>query len=161
MARPSISIVPATLEHAHALGVDLRDEDAAEVWAASRHLPIESVQESIKASVVSWALLLDGTITAVFGITPADMVSGVGIVWALTANTVNKHPKTCHQVAKEILPFFLDQYPILINMVHAKNTRTLRWLKRVGFTVSEATVPAGITGEPFHPIMICKESFHV
>jgi hypothetical protein len=44
----------------------------------------------------------------------------------------------------------LKAFPHLVNFVHAKNTTSVRWLRRLGFTLHEA-VPYGALGEPFHP----------
>jgi hypothetical protein len=38
----------------------------------------------------------------------------------------------------------------LVNFVHAENTTSVRWLRRLGFTVHEAQA-FGALGEPFHP----------
>jgi hypothetical protein len=158
LVTPRYEVVPATESHARALGVAMRESDCLEVWAGSRHLPVEAALQSVKASDAAWALLIEDEVAVLFGVAPADMIAGVGVVWALTADAVDKHPRIWHRVAKEVLPYFLTQYPVLINMVHASNTRSLRWLKKMGFKVAPSPIHAGPVGEPFHPIMLCKES---
>jgi hypothetical protein len=44
----------------------------------------------------------------------------------------------------------LQVFPHLINFVHAENRTSVRWLRRLGFTV-HPVMPYGRLGEPFHP----------
>jgi hypothetical protein len=50
----------------------------------------------------------------------------------------------------EYIAQMLKAFPHLVNFVHAENTTSVRWLRRLGFTVHEAQA-FGALGEPFHP----------
>lgn len=154
-----VDIVPVTSAHIRELGVCMRDSDAAEVWAMSRQLPVEAVQKSVGCSRDAWALTANGETLAVFGLATADLLSGVGVPWALTGEALDRYPIAAVDASRRILAYFLELYPILVNVIHERNGRALRWARRVGFKVAQEPAPIGHSAELFYPIvMIRKEA---
>jgi hypothetical protein len=154
-------MVPATQAHARSLGINMRDSDAAEVWASSGFLPVEAVEMSIKLSAKSWAMTIDGEVAAVFGVADGSLLDGVAYPWALTSDLVDRHPREFYLASVAVLDYFRSLYPILVNAIDTRNKKSLRWARRVGFKVAAEPTPMGVRGGMFHPILMTQEEHHV
>jgi hypothetical protein len=62
---------------------------------------------------------------------------------------LNRHPRILQRLAPEYVGIMLKAFPHLMNFVHTKNTRSVRWLKRLGFHL-HAPELYGTRGELFH-----------
>lgn len=148
-----VLIEPATLAHAELLAPLLRDADAAEVRASHGLAPREALVQSVKVSVVSYAMLFNSEVAALFGVAPyrwrPDATLAVGLCWALTGRAVSRYPKEFWRQSRPALALLRQACPYLLNMVDARYTASLRWLERLGFTISHE-VPFGIEQLPFH-----------
>jgi hypothetical protein len=152
--RPVVDMVPATAAHAIKLGCNMRQADVNEVWASHRHTPVTAVQSAIAQSDYAWTMTIDGEVAACFGIVASNIISGIGSPWALTADIVDRYPREFYEASTRVLSYFRLLYPTLFNAIHSRNTRSLQWARRVGFTVSEIAMPFGYNGELFHPILM-------
>lgn len=77
------------------------------------------------------------------------MLAGQGSPWLLGTTLLDQLPGHLTRSAKTYLSQMQDQYPHLMNYVDARNVRSVRWLRRIGFTVHPAA-PYGFAGLPFH-----------
>lgn len=69
-----------------------------------------------------------------------------GVPWAVVTTAVERYQLPFLRMCRRYIDSL--QMP-LENYVDARNLRTIRWLKWLGFTVDEPK-PTGINGEPFH-----------
>jgi len=145
-----IEFVKPTLEMVEAIAADMRDVDAAEVWASSHHTPLQSLMASWELSDFAAIATHNGEPLVMLGIVKRDILSGSGVVWMLGCNAVMKHRKQLLSETKPLIEEMLTICPRLCNMVHSKNTSSITWLKWLGFTIDEP-VPYGYAGELFHP----------
>lgn len=91
-----------------------------------------------------------GALIAVFGVSPASLLSDTAAPWLLGTDLMTTYAKRILHHARRYVAFASERYPLLVNYVDARNEPSLRWLKRVGFTVDDQPVPYGVSGLPFH-----------
>jgi hypothetical protein len=155
---PNVQIVRAEDAHCQELAPRMRVEDRAEVWASAGLDPLEALRVSVKASAVAYAALFDGEVAALFGVSPAGSVLGTaGVVWALTGDLVERHPRAFLRYSEPVLAHLLEHYPLLMNMVDDRYSGALRWVKWLGFTVGPPE-PFGRQGRPFRRIEMRRDA---
>lgn len=130
------------------LFANMRASDRAECEAYG--VPVyETIRSSAARSLLCWTGLIDGELAAIIGVTPFDVLGGVGTPWMLGTPVLDRHSRILVRRTPEYIAHMLAAFPHLVNYVHAKNTTSVRWLRRLGFTLHEPE-PFGPFGEPFH-----------
>lgn len=136
---------PATIEDAFSLAPRLRSADRVELEVQG-HVDMDVVlAESIAMSDEAWAYEVEGVVHAVMGVVEGG---SFGIPWMLGSDELFNHQKALLRLPFVYVPRWLDKYAVLMNFVHTENHRSIRWLKRIGFTI-EAPIPMG--QGLFHP----------
>ena len=149
-AKPRYEIVEACEAHCVAIGPHLRQADRDEVAASCGLEPAEALLSSLRRSAMCWAGLVDGEPVCVFGVGGPSLMSEVGVPWLLGTDAVVKHQRAFLRRNKAIVAKMLDAFPVLINMVDARNVHSIRWLRWLGFHIGEPFA-WGVEGRPFHP----------
>lgn len=147
------SIRPATAYDAAELAANMRPADVAEVRAAGGYTPLGALEDALLMSNgMAWALRVDGQIMAMFGLVRASFVPDELTVWALTSTLVDRKPKVFMKASKNVIGRF-RRLPCsaLVNWVDARHGQSLRWAKKIGFTV-DPPAPYGLERLPFHKI---------
>ncbi|CAB5512514.1 hypothetical protein LMG26857_01804 [Achromobacter anxifer] len=148
-------IRPAAPVDAAALAVDLRAQDAQEIRAmhgAQVDVP-EAIRHSIAVSSHAWTAVSDGRIAMVGGVADIGTLLGdnIGSPWLLGSSIMFRRPGALTRVGRRYVAFMHTIYPELRNMIDARNTQSIAWLQRLGFTVhSEIGVPCGPDGVLFY-----------
>lgn len=145
-----VLIRPTEPGDAARLFANLRTSDLAECRAYGHPDIAASIASCVDRSVLCWTGLVDGELAAIIGVAPVNMLTGVGSPWMLGTPVLDRHQRVLVRMTPEYISRMLKAFPHLVNYVHAKNTTSVRWLRRLGFTLHEA-VPYGPLGEPFHP----------
>lgn len=143
-----VRIFPASTADAEALAPLLRPEDAYEAWALEGAEPVDALMRSLRESSKAWAATVDGEPAALWGVVPVGLLTGTGIAWMLTGRAVEKAKWTFLRECRDRLVEIQREYPVLINVVHARYVRAVRWAMWLGFDVSRPFV-YGPAGEPF------------
>jgi hypothetical protein len=138
-------IRPATLEDAFNLAPRLRHADRVELEAQGHMFMDVILAESIAMSAECMAFELEGQVHAVFGVASAGKY---GVPWMLGSDQLFNHRKALLTLPRDYVPRWLKQYGFLMNMVHADNHQSIRWLRRIGFTIE---APVQEPGGVFHP----------
>lgn len=138
---------PADVEQ---LIANLRPADLAECQAYGRPDLAEGIRASARRSLLCWSGFVDGQLAAVLGAAPIDIMAGVGSPWMLGTSVLDRHQRVLVRMTPGYIASMLKAFPHLVNFVHARNGTSVRWLRRLGFTLHEA-VPYGALGELFHP----------
>lgn len=138
---------PGDAEH---LGAHLRPADAREVRAYGHADPVRACQRSVACSVLCWSAFINGELAAILGCAPLSLVSGIGSPWMLGTPVLDAHARVLVRTTPGYIAKMLQAFPHLVNHVHTENVTSVRWLRRLGFTV-HAAQPFGALGEPFHP----------
>lgn len=145
-----VLIRPTEPGDAARLFANLRPSDLAECQAYGQADIAAGIEASVRRSVLCWTALVDGEVAAILGVAPLNILTGIGSPWMLGTPLVDRYQRVLVRKTPEYIARMLKAFPHLVNFVHARNTTSVRWLRRLGFTLHEA-VPYGPLGEPFHP----------
>lgn len=127
----------------------MRASDVAEVNAYGHTDLTWACERSVGQSVLCWTGLVDGELAAIIGVAPVSLVSGIGSPWMLGTEVLDAHSRVLVRKTPEYIATMQKAFPHLVNFVHARNATSVRWLRRLGFTLHEPA-PFGALGEPFH-----------
>lgn len=145
-----VTVVATEDWHIAALVADMREADIDEVTASVGGDLGRIVRASVDASVGPRTALIDGEVACIFGVAPlGGMLGSTGAPWMLGTRLLDRHPGALMRHCRRYVAEMLALYPRLINFVDARNVRSIRWLKRLGFTFHPAA-PYGVAGLPFH-----------
>lgn len=133
---------------AELLAAAMRPADIAEVRACG-HEPLEAARRSVAQSLLCWSAFADGELACIIGVAPISLVSGIGSPWMLGTPALDAQSRVLVRLTPRYIAMMLKAFPHLVNHVHAANATSVRWLKRLGFTL-HAAAPFGALGEAFH-----------
>lgn len=140
----------ANIEDAVSLQGRLRKADYDEVWAAHGYDPDEVLVACALHSTTLWCAEEDEVVAAVFGVAPSPYIEGEGQPWMLGSDAISTVSKAFLRWPVDIIPQMQKVFPVLRNMVDARNIKSIRWLGRMGFCIAPETVPYGPFGMPFY-----------
>lgn len=131
------------------VAMDIDPADAEELKASTGG---ESIMETLvlsrDLSFECYVGVIDDTPVAVFGIALADIDGTTGCPWAVFTNAMREYPKELMTASRTVVSRWRQMFPFLENHVDSRNTRAIRWLRRLGFTVHEHAADPSI--EPFY-----------
>ncbi|MBN9564869.1 MAG: hypothetical protein J0G29_02055 [Alphaproteobacteria bacterium] len=143
-----LKVVKATKKHAIELAPNLKQADLEEIAAASGRDCLDSAPtglliQSIAISKIAYSMIYqnkDGSkeVIALGGVAPHPTDPQIGIPWAFTSDKVRTYPKNFMVKARQALNEFCAHFPTLTNYVYSQNTTAIRWLKELGFEVSQS-----------------------
>ena len=135
---------------AEALGPRLREIDIDEIEAMSGHRDgVQTLWLAHAAKDTAFTIVrADGLLLGMFGV--SEVTHGLGMVWLLAAPELEVNP-----AAREFLKqsrfwvaLMAKQCPVMFNIVDARNTTTINWLKWCGFRFPYPAAPFGIKQRP-------------
>ncbi len=144
-------ILPTTQEHIEELSLTMRDDDIAEMKALSNMSPLEAIQHLFDKSIECRTGLADDKVMCVFGINGISLVSDAGMPFMLSSTELGPHWRIFARGSKEVVSDWLSRYTPLVSCVDIRYTKSIRWLKWVGFKI-HSTVKLGVDGQEFHII---------
>ncbi|WP_428659501.1 hypothetical protein [Reyranella sp.] len=150
-----VEIRPATVADARMLV--LRAADREEVEALTGRDPREALVASVERSASAWAGRADGELVCLFGVVPMSLVGVVGVPWLLGSDAVARYGRPFLRRNRVYLREMLRVFPVLRNVVDARNAVSIRWLRWLGFTLGTPQ-PMGVRGLPFIPFEMLAQS---
>lgn len=159
MVSKRVEIKPAVVDDVYALAPRLRAEDiceAEEVWdVPSRAALLDSYERSDEV----WSVFDRKTIIGMFGRVDYNWGS---VPWLVGSPELANHKLLMSAKVGEVLKEWKGQVKVLKNSIDARNTSTIAWLKRIGFTISEqaAHSPNGMRVAIFewrHPLCVSQD----
>lgn len=126
----------------------LRAIDMLEVKAAAGDVwsPEAALAQSIKLAESPTAVLVDGVVDMIYGVTEPVATPRHGVPWMLTAGRVlQEAPRQFLRGSRDIFTAWTRRYVMMGNWVHAENHQAKRWLEWLGFTIRPPshTFPGG------------------
>lgn len=134
---------------AEALFDNLRPADMAECVAYGVPDICEAIRDSVKRSMLCWTVFIDGELAAIMGASAINFIGGVGSPWMLGTPVLDRNARILMRETPDYIARMLRAFPHLCNFVHAENVTSVRWLRRLGFTVHHPE-PYGRFGALFH-----------
>lgn len=97
---------------------------------------LHALRYSVSSSKgLTWGILAtNGEPMAALGAGPSGF-DGVGVVWLLGTPLLDRHGKTLVQGGRMRLDEMNAVYPVLTNSALSSNTKTLKWLQHMGFSL--------------------------
>lgn len=138
----------ATPQHVEAMRGRIRQADQDECMAASGVTAEEALLEGIRLTDYPVAALVDGEVVCVFGVRRLTILGATGIPWMLGTDALDRHARELLNLGRYYLGVQMQTFRVLTNWVDARNTRSIRWLRKLGFQVFEPE-PYGKAGLPF------------
>lgn len=146
----SLTIRAAVPADADRLLRELRHCDRLEAEAAVGAANVGFVlRYTLGASLAAWCCEQDGEIVCLFGVAVLSVVGGLGAPWMLGTDRLDRLPRAVMRQARGNLSRMLALFPHLVNFVDARNLRSIRLLRWLGFEIHPAQ-PYGVQGLPFH-----------
>jgi len=130
------------------LVTNIRAADAAEIEACGQE-PLSGLRHSVARSLLCWSAFADGKLACILGCSPVSMLEGIGSPWMIGTPVLDAHSRVLVRLTPAYIVQMQTAFPHLVNHVHAANATSVRWLKRIGFTL-DAAEPFGPKGEAFH-----------
>jgi hypothetical protein len=128
------------------LAANLRPADCAELQAVCDLTPLAAVRESLRWSAPGFVFAAHVRVTPdqerqLLGIggaacSAADAV--VGVPWLLATPLLDRYAKSLTREARAELRRMLRRWPLLSNLIDARQTAAIRWLAALGFEMREA-----------------------
>lgn len=140
----------AEIGDAALIAENLRECDRLEIEASTPMNPSESIAQSIAASAACWTAVKDGAPIAVLGVTPISIMRGIGSPWLIGTMECDRVFVPFVRLTRTYIPIMHSLFPVLENMVDARNVKSIRWLKRLGFVFGDA-VEHSYSGMAFYP----------
>lgn len=126
----------------------MREEDRNELVANVGYPYAPTVWNGLRDATRAWTMLIGNNVAAVFGVSPRPE-PGAGAPWLLGTELLRRYGGRLVRFGPCYVGEMLTLYPVLVNHVDARNTRSIAWLRRLGFTI-DAPAPIGPYGELFH-----------
>lgn len=134
---PRTQIVPARPEHIRTIARRMREGDRREVEAASGKTPGQALVFSLRKSSLAWTWTIDGRPEMMFGVGDLNILAGVGAPWLLGTDVVLNHQMEFLRSSIEWRNQLLRRYSVLRNFVDVRNEVSVRWLRWLGFSLSD------------------------
>ena len=144
-----ISVVEARRAHLPFLEQRMRQQERDECQALG-YTPAQALEVAFSNAAMAWTGLTDDEPVCMYGLTPTSLLSREAKPWLLTTELILAHQHSFLRRSRESVPAMLALFPRLADMVDARNTVSIRWLRWMGFTIGEP-VPWGVAGEKFRP----------
>lgn len=143
-------LIPSTESHAFELAPRLRKEDAEEIRANSGIPPYFALLIGVRNSTPAVSLVnAHGHLLGMAGVVPTAEPDR-GAVWMLAADQITDHSIEFLRKSKQWVNEVNDLYPILHNVVDARNTTHISWLKWLGFSFLRLIPEYGAGRLPFY-----------
>lgn len=142
------------------LAARLRQADRDEL-AALGHPgdPTPLLAEGVRASTMALAALRGDHLLCIFGVAPLRphlLTEHVGVPWLLGTDALFAEGRSLISLPGPYIRQMLERYSKLVNVVHADNTRAVRWLRRMGFRLDDPA-PFGPHGALFHRFEMTRD----
>ena len=142
-------LVQAAPSHIVYVASNIAQEDRAETLVMGFSTPLEALRRSAQASRDTRAGIVAGHPLVIVGVAQETLTSDVGHPWMLGTREVPSHARAVMEGSREVITQYLQWYRLLYNIVDARHTRAVRWLRWLGFTIEPAQ-PLGPKRALFH-----------
>lgn len=129
------------------IAVNMRADDAKEVWDSSLHSPYKALRKGLDAKGMSWTIIVDGVPIGMIGVARGTLLSDTGTPWLLGTDALVDDRKLFLRVSRVILKNMSRGYKMLENYVSTENKASFCWLRHLGFNIGEEV--KSVTGVVF------------
>jgi len=134
----------------------LRQKDIDELYASTGLPPKEALIQCVDSLKNTWVVIHNDKIEGVFGVHGYPFNSTIGVPWFLATDEFDNFRFWFARYSITGIKIMLDEHPILINLIDARQKDSIEWLKWLGFTVTKENKTT-IRGVDFVWFIKCKE----
>lgn len=134
------------------LSMKLREQDYHELQAM-HGLGVDTrniLDSAMQSSKECYTVELDGEVICMFGVSVFNQEKNLGCPWMLGSEKLTRVARDIIIQGRAYTSKWLESYSGLINFVDARNSKSLRFLKHIGFYIHEP-MELGVMMMPFHP----------
>lgn len=132
----TLTIVPAEYHHIAPIAIHMRQADRDEIAALAELAPFSALEMCLLSSrPLAWTVLIDDVPAGMFGC--GTLPNGDGQPWLLGTDALEANKAAVARASVYWRGQLLQRYRKLTNLIDARNTVTIRWLKWLGFSISE------------------------
>ncbi len=134
-----VKIIPAEYRHCKMIIGNLRERD--------RHIfdtyenPEFIIQQELLKSNSCFSGFINGEIVCMWGIHVSTLLNDEAYIWMLTTKAIEDNIFTFIRQSKKLLNNILAECSLVRGYVVADNTRSIRWLKWLGFKFNSIDDP--------------------
>lgn len=121
------------------LNLQLREADKQEVRASHDMSTEEALRHSLDSSTSTWVIYYDNRIIAAFGVSKLKNTA-LAMPWLLGTEDLHKIKFRIIKYSMLIIEYLMFQdetVNCLVNFVSTKHTEAIKWLRWLGFTISD------------------------
>lgn len=143
-----IDIIEAGPAHVDEIAARMRRADADEVMASGGYSPGEALRLSLAKSAIAKTALFDGRPEVMFGVGDINILTQTGAPWLLATDAVHDNWPGFLRSSLQWREKLIRRYQVLANIVDERNLASIRWLRWLGFSLSDP-LPLGKDGALF------------
>lgn len=152
-----LDFVKPTDEFIQFIADNMWHEDVDEVMAAGNESPLDSLIKAVEGSDACVVACYKGVPLVIYGLARPTILGKTGVPWMLTTTLSKQYKKEFMVYTRRVIKEMFDECDELINYVHIKNKTSIKWLKALGFTISDPiTNPK--TAEQFCKFHLMRDS---
>jgi hypothetical protein len=135
----NIAFIRPSLKDVHALVSNMRQCDIDELEAVSYDVPTDAILKSIAQSrnEFLYAVYADDKLLCICGCAENSLLSSEARPWLIGTNAMTKYHRHLTPTAKAGVRMMLARWHTLANIVDVRNRTSIRWLKSIGFEMTE------------------------
>tara|TARA_R100000655_G_scaffold96626_1_gene139201 strand:+ start:1170 stop:1640 length:471 start_codon:yes stop_codon:yes gene_type:complete len=129
------SVIESKRDHIPYVAENLRNADLDELAATGTVDPYKALTNGFEMSKPScYTFVMNDLPVSMFGVAPFEWQPNSGSIWMLGTNDVtDKCSFHFLRWSKRFLPKLLEPYDMVCNIVDARNTVHIEWIKWLGF----------------------------
>lgn len=128
---------------------NMREIDRYEIEALGGDVA-DSIRYGAEKSDPCAVMTVNSQPACIFGVLGDEHTA---VVWMVGTDLMDECKHQFVKRSRAIIKAMQDRFPLMSNLVSARNTKSIKWLKSVGFRVLKAR-NIGVNGEPFHVILL-------
>lgn len=141
-------LIETTPFHIAELLPNIRQADR-DAWLAEAGLtPEEFLPILLRSAGESWTVMVDARVVCIFSVLQHAEDRSIGFPYFVCSREAEHHAGEMLERFKSVLNVMQQYYSCLMNYVDVRNRKTIRFLRRIGFTVHPAQ-PYGAKGMLF------------
>lgn len=147
----TVKIVESVLNDVYELAPYLRQDDINEIKALG-YKPEQSLLRGFIYSDVCYSVKYKNKVIGMFGTANYNLPDKWGSIWFLGSDETINFPITFIKEGKKLLEQAFQKYDIIINAVDSRNTSHIRYIERIGLTISNPIIINGYKFLQFYGI---------
>ena len=142
---------PATADDVRYVADNLREADREEILASVGIEPSIALPQYLAEGreVYAAGLCMDNRAEILYGLDPIFGVERAAVIWLLSTDRIYDFPVEFVVRTRELYDEAHTRFDLLTNFIDARNTRHIKWLKFLGFTMIRRVEQFGAENRPF------------